>query len=91
MVTKKKDGDKRPFEDMVKELEGIVERLEKGSLSLEGSLAAFEQGVGLVRQLTTTLDEVQRRVEVLVRDEGTGGLRTREVREDEEEEEDQNA
>jgi exodeoxyribonuclease VII small subunit len=60
------------FEEQLRDLEGIVTQLEGGSLSLEHSLAAFEQGVGLVRQLMTRLDDVERRVEVLLREERDG-------------------
>lgn len=73
----------RGFEEMLKELEAIVDRLESGTLSLENSLAAFEQGVGLVRELTAKLDDVERRVEVLTREEGESGLRVREIAEGE--------
>jgi exodeoxyribonuclease VII small subunit len=73
----------RGFEEMLKGLEEIVDRLESGSLSLENSLAAFEQGVGLVRELTAKLDDVERRVEVLTREDGESGLRVREIAEGE--------
>lgn len=55
------------FEDRLRELEGIVERLEDGELPLEEALELFEKGVGTVRELTKQLDEVERRLEVLVR------------------------
>jgi len=71
------------FEEMLKGLEEIVDRLESGTLSLENSLAAFEQGVGLVRELTAKLDDVERRVEVLTREDGESGLRVREIAEGE--------
>ena len=57
------------FEDALAELEGIVQRLEKGELPLEDSLVAFERGVALVRSLTQRLSEVEQRVEVLLRSE----------------------
>lgn len=37
------------FETAVKELEALVEQLERGELSLEQSLAHFERGVQLTR------------------------------------------
>ena len=55
------------FEDALAELEGIVQRLEKGELALEESLAAFERGIGLVRSLSQRLADVEQRVEVLLR------------------------
>ncbi len=68
------------FEEALRDLESTVQRLESGDLSLEDSLAAFEQGVALVRVLNEKLAGVERRVDVLMRDhEGgaEGGLRTR--------------
>jgi len=73
----------RGFEEMLKELEAIVDRLESGTLSLEDSLSAFEQGVGLVRELTARLDDVERRVDVLMREGGESGPRVREIAEGE--------
>jgi exodeoxyribonuclease VII small subunit len=63
------DGAK--FEDQLEHLEAIVTRIDSGELSLEESIDAFEHGVKLVRSLNHKLDEVERRVEVLMR--GAGG------------------
>jgi len=57
------------FEDALAELEGIVQRLEKGELPLEDSLAAFERGIGLVRALSQRLAQVEQRVELLLKSE----------------------
>ena len=57
------------FEEALAELEELVQRLEKGELPLEESLAAFERGVNLVRLLTQRLAEVEQRVEVLLKTE----------------------
>jgi exodeoxyribonuclease VII small subunit len=57
------------FEDALAELEGIVQRLEKGELPLEDSLAAFERGIALVRSLSQRLSEVEQRVEILLKSE----------------------
>ncbi|MGD0288103.1 MAG: exodeoxyribonuclease VII small subunit [Candidatus Binataceae bacterium] len=59
------------FEDQLENLEVIVTQIDSGELSLEQSIEAFERGVGLVRSLNHKLDEVERRVEVLMR--GAGG------------------
>jgi exodeoxyribonuclease VII small subunit len=56
------------FEDAFQALETIVDKLERGDLSLEEALAAYEDGVTLVRHLGTKLTEVGKRVEVLTRD-----------------------
>ena len=60
--------DKRKFEEAVEELERVVEQLESGELSLEDSLAAFENGVRLVKLCNQKLTEVERKIELLVKD-----------------------
>lgn len=70
------------FEEALSELEGLVQRLEKGELPLEESLAAFERGMTLVRQLGDRLTQVEQRVEVLLRSD-TGKLLLRPLRDDE--------
>ena len=57
----------RRFEDEMKDLEAIVARLDSGELSLEESINAFERGVALVKALNHKLDEVEKKVELLVR------------------------
>lgn len=58
------------FDQVLAELRAIVERLEGGNLSLEQSLAAFEEGVRLSRAGARILDAAEQRVEILLRDEG---------------------
>ena len=58
------------FEETLKQLEDVVERLESGdSLTLDESLAAFEEGVRLTRLCRKTLEEAELRVRRLVEDE----------------------
>ena len=59
----------KSFEEALRELEGIVNRLEQGDLPLEEALTFFEDGVKLSRYCHTKLDEAQKRVEVLLKDE----------------------
>jgi exodeoxyribonuclease VII small subunit len=63
------------FEAALQRLEQIVDQLEAGNLSLEESLQVFEEGVGLARRCGRYLDEAEKRIELLTRDE-TGALRT---------------
>jgi exodeoxyribonuclease VII small subunit len=70
------------FEDALAELEGVVRRLEHGELPLEDSLAAFERGMTLVKELGGRLEAIEQRVEVLLRTAG-GTLVTRPLDEDE--------
>jgi exodeoxyribonuclease VII small subunit len=71
------------FEDALQVLEAVVEKLERGDLPLEDALAAFEEGVTLVRHLSDKLTEVERRVAVLTRDAG-GLFQLESITEDEE-------
>lgn len=57
------------FADALLALEKVVEKLERGDLPLEDALTAFEDGVGLVRHLGQKLTEVEKRIEVLTRDQ----------------------
>lgn len=57
------------FEEVLKELERVVTHLESGRLSLEESIAAFESGVRLSRQGASMLDDAERKIEMLLRDE----------------------
>jgi len=63
------------FEDALQRLERIVDALEAGNLGLEESLKVFEEGVGLARRCAKDLEEAEKRVELLTRDE-SGALRT---------------
>ena len=61
----------KDFEDALGKLEGIVKELEGGELSLESSLARYEQGVRLARFCNSKLEEAEKRVEMLqTNDEG---------------------
>lgn len=53
------------FETAVRELETLVEQLERGELSLEQSLAHFERGVQLTRHCQKALQDAEQRVLVL--------------------------
>jgi exodeoxyribonuclease VII small subunit len=53
------------FEDALQELEAIVDRLERGDLSLEESLKSFERGVALTGVCQRALSDAEQRVEIL--------------------------
>jgi exodeoxyribonuclease VII small subunit len=57
------------FESTLSELEKIVRRLEDGDLSLEESLKLFEDGVRLSRECQERLNQAERRIEILLKDE----------------------
>ena len=62
------------FEQSLGSLQAQVERLESGDLSLEESLAAFEQGVALTRDCQQALSQAEQKVQQLM--ENNGELRT---------------
>ncbi len=57
------------FEASIAELERIVAQLEAGDLPLEQSLELFERGVRLSRECQKRLDEAERKVEILLKNE----------------------
>jgi exodeoxyribonuclease VII small subunit len=64
----------KKFEDAMKELEDIVKRLESGDLSLEESIKLFEKGMALSKYCSDKLEEAEKKVSLLVKDEG--GIKT---------------
>ena len=58
----------KKFEEALAELESVVEQLESGELSLDESLKSFEQGVRLVKFCNEKLGEVEKKIELLVKD-----------------------
>ncbi len=58
----------KSFESSLEELERIVRELEQGELPLEKSLELFEQGVKLSRECQERLNQAERRIEILIRD-----------------------
>ncbi len=53
------------FETAVGELDGLVQKMESGELSLEQSLAAYQRGALLVQYCQKTLSGVQKQVKIL--------------------------
>ncbi len=53
------------FEAALADLEQIVNQLEKGDLSLEESLRAYERGVNLGRTCQQALDAAEQRIQIL--------------------------
>jgi exodeoxyribonuclease VII small subunit len=61
--------EKEKFEEALQKLEAIVTQMEEGDLPLEETLKAFEEGVRLARFCASKLDEAERKVEKLMRDQ----------------------
>ena len=78
-------GAEQGFDEILERLKVVVDRLEGGKLTLEESLAAYEEGVSLARRGHTMLDRAEKRVEVLVRT-GASGVETQPLPADDDEE-----
>lgn len=57
------------FEESIKELEKIVEKLEKGDVGLSESLELFEKGIKLSKACNDMLDKAEKKVSVLINGE----------------------
>jgi exodeoxyribonuclease VII small subunit len=68
-MAKSKNPEKN-FETSLSTLERIVAQLESGDLPLERSLELFEEGIGLVRDCQSQLQDAERKVELLLRERG---------------------
>lgn len=69
------------FEEQLKALEQVVERLERGELSLDESVRLFEEGVKLSDACKRELEGAEAKIQVLV--EGGGGMKIADLRVDE--------
>lgn len=53
------------FEAVYARLEGVTKRLEEGGLTLDQTLALYEQGIALSRRAQALLDAAEQRIETL--------------------------
>jgi exodeoxyribonuclease VII small subunit len=62
------------FEQALKELEALVERMEQGEISLEDSLKHFERGIELTRACQRALREAEQKVHILMEKDGASRI-----------------
>ncbi len=60
---------KQTFENAMKRLEEIVNELEGGDLTLDQALKKFEEGVKLSKFCMNKLDETEKKVSILLKNE----------------------
>jgi exodeoxyribonuclease VII small subunit len=60
-------GDSPTFEAALQQLEEVVQKLEKGELTLEQSLTLYEEGIRLSRLCHAKLEEAEGKIEMLVK------------------------
>lgn len=56
------------FEKSIEELKKIIDQLEGGNIPLDKSLSLFEDGVKILNAANKKLNEMQKKVEILVKD-----------------------
>ncbi len=61
------ENQEQTFEQALHRLEEIVERMESGDLSLDESLALFQEGVGLSRSCSSRLNDAEGSIQKMVR------------------------
>lgn len=64
-----KENKEMTFEAALARLEALVRVLESGNEDLNASLAAFEEGISLVRLCTEKLEGAEQKVKILLSDE----------------------
>ena len=72
MAQKKKAPDKKEevsFEKSLEELEAIVRRLDTESLGVEEAMKEYEKGLASLKRCRSILDEAEKKLEILVREE----------------------
>ena len=60
-----------PFEEAMTKLESITVELEKGNLSLEESMAKFEEGMKLSKTCNEILQNAEKKITILLEENGT--------------------
>ena len=64
----KKEKTDPNFDESLARLEQIVSQMESGEMDLDAMVASFEEGQKLIQFCSKKLNEVERRIEVLVKD-----------------------
>ncbi len=57
----------KTYEELITELKGIVARIEEGEISLDESIALYEQGMIIIKQCEQLLNEAEVKITTLTR------------------------
>lgn len=60
------------FEDALKRLQEVVEKLEKGDLPMEDAMDCFSEGIRLAQFCHKKLEEAENKVQMLLKDQQGG-------------------
>jgi len=69
---KKNDIGEMSFEDAIKELTGIVGKIEQGEIPLQDSLTQYEKGMALIKHCREILQKAEKRIEKITEEKKTG-------------------
>lgn len=58
------------FEELMKRLEEVTNKLEKEELNLDESVALFEEGMNLSKKCNETLENAEKRISILLENNG---------------------
>ncbi|GAE24607.1 exodeoxyribonuclease VII small subunit [Halalkalibacter wakoensis JCM 9140] len=58
------------FEEAMKELETVVERLEQGDVPLEKAISMFQEGMALSKQCHEKLEKVEKQMDQILHEDG---------------------
>lgn len=61
---------KKSFESQMENLEKIVAELENGELSLDESVSKFEEGIKISKECNKTLEEAEKKITILINNDG---------------------
>lgn len=61
---------KNTFETSLKRIEAIVDEMENSQLDIDKAMKLFEEGVFLVNDCSSKLDETKKKIEILVEKNG---------------------
>ena len=65
-MKEKKNEKEIKFEDAMKRLEEIANELEKDDLTLDDSIAKFEEGMNLSKKCKQMLDSAEKKITILI-------------------------
>jgi len=57
---------KNTFEESLKRLESIVSEMENSQLDIDKAMKLFEEGISLVKECSSKLNETKKKIEILV-------------------------
>ncbi len=70
---RKDDVGKMSFEEAIRELTGIVGKIEQGEIALQNSLEQYERGMALIKHCRAILQKAEKRIERITKEENSEG------------------